>query len=216
MDFQRARSSEEKNKRLDQIKKAAITLFDTCTYQDITLSKIGEEIDFTRANLYKYVSNKEDIYLHVLIDELNELVAEMEQELRRDMPLTAVDFSRAWAAILIRHPRFMKLLSILFTIIEPNATLEALIEFKNNLQHGKQAMYGIIQHNFRSMTHADILKLLDYAFSFIISRYPFSYPTPKQVDATKLSNSQYEFPSFQETFSELCVLIIHQYAHPRQ
>ncbi|MFZ9859244.1 MAG: TetR/AcrR family transcriptional regulator [Roseiflexaceae bacterium] len=208
MDFQRARSIDEKNKRLYQIKKAAITLFDTSTYQDITLSKIGEEIDFTRANLYKYVSNKEEIYLYVLIDELNDLVAEMETELVRDMPLSAVDFSRAWATILTRHPRFMKLLSILFTIIEPNATLDALIEFKNNLQHGKQAMYGMIQHNFPSMQHEDILKLLDYAFSFIIARYPMSYPTDKQIEATIRSTSYYEFPAFQETFAELLTLMI--------
>jgi AcrR family transcriptional regulator len=211
MSFQRARNSEEKNVRMHQIKSAAVTLFDRCVYQDITLSKIGEEIDFTRANLYKYITNKEDIYLHVLVDELNAVVAEMNEKMKCDQPLSAQEFARIWAIILDQHPRFMKLLSILFTIIEPNATLAALVEFKNNLQQGKQAMYVIIRQNFPTMTHADILKLLDYAFSLIIARYPLSYPTAKQIEATNLSRSYYEFPSFQDTFSELLTLIIQQH-----
>lgn len=208
MSFQRARSEEEKNIRIGQIKEAAMILFDTCIYQDITLSKIGREIDFTRANLYKYVSNKEEIYLHVLIDELNLLVDEMNKKLKLDKPLPVKEFSLCWAIILTHHLRFMKLLSVLFTIIEPNATLESLVDFKNALQKGKKSMYDIIQHNFNSLSHEDILKLLDYAFSLIIARYPFSYPTSKQVRATELSSSQYSFPSFVDTFSELVHLII--------
>lgn len=210
MSFQRARNSDEKNVRMHQIKNSAIALFDTCVYQDITFSKIGEEIEFTRANLYKYVSNKEDIYLHVLVDELNGVVAEMNEKLKRDQPLSIQEFTRIWAKILDQHPRFMKLLSILFTIIEPNATLAALIEFKNNLQQGKQSMYTIIRHNFKTITHEDTLKLLDYAFSLIIARYPLSYPTAKQVEATRLSHSYYEFLPFQDTFSELFTMMILQ------
>ncbi len=82
MAFERARSKENKEIRLGQIKEAAITLFDKIPYHEISLSKkIGKEINFTRGNLYKYISSKEDIYIYIIIDEFKSLLEEMEEKL---------------------------------------------------------------------------------------------------------------------------------------
>ena len=64
-DFVRARSEEQKQARMAEIKAAADSLFNSVTYQEITLSTIAGKLSWTRANLYKYVTTKEEIYLEI-------------------------------------------------------------------------------------------------------------------------------------------------------
>ena len=67
-DFIRARSPEQKEQRIAEIKEAADSLFRTRPYNEITLSTIAEQLSWTRANLYRYVSTKEEIYLQIAED----------------------------------------------------------------------------------------------------------------------------------------------------
>ena len=62
-DYIRARSYDQKEERLNQIKKATEELFENFPYTEITLSTIAEKLGWSRANLYKYVTTKEEIIL---------------------------------------------------------------------------------------------------------------------------------------------------------
>ena len=69
-DFVRARSEEQKQARMAEIKAAADELFCSVPYQEITLSTIAGRLSWTRANLYKYVTTKEEIYLEICSDKM--------------------------------------------------------------------------------------------------------------------------------------------------
>ena len=69
-DFVRARSEEQKQARMAEIKVAADELFCSVPYQEITLSTIAGKLSWTRANLYKYVTTKEEIYLEICSDKM--------------------------------------------------------------------------------------------------------------------------------------------------
>lgn len=58
--FKRARSAEQKQERMREIKRAAADLFATRPYHEITLTTIAEQLSWSRANLYKYVTTKEE------------------------------------------------------------------------------------------------------------------------------------------------------------
>ena len=62
-EFVRARSAEQKEARMEEVKRAADRLFSAKPYHEITLTTIAAELSWTRANLYKYVTSKEDIFL---------------------------------------------------------------------------------------------------------------------------------------------------------
>ena len=70
--FTRARSSEQKEERMREIKCAAERQFEQRTYQSISLSTIAEELSWSRANLYKYVTSKEEIFLEISGDKYSE------------------------------------------------------------------------------------------------------------------------------------------------
>lgn len=206
--FKRARNKENKEIRFTQIKNVAIKLFDELPYHEISLSKLGNEINFTRANLYKYITSKEDIYLYILLDEIKETVSELEQDLMDASGLETGEFALIWTKILMKHPRFLKLFSLLYMIIEQNADLEALVNFKNGLLPASENALKIIRKNFPEFSDQEAGKVLDYAMSLIISRYPICYPAEIQKRAVEKSKFPYEFPDFEKSYSEGLVLII--------
>lgn len=66
MQFQRARSDKQKNIRMSEIVNATINLYESLQYDKITLALIAKQLSFSRANLYKYVSTKEEIFLLII------------------------------------------------------------------------------------------------------------------------------------------------------
>lgn len=69
-DFIRARSSEQKEFRMSEIKNAADMLFKKHPFSDITLTTIAENLGWSRANLYKYVTTKEEIFLAIVEEKM--------------------------------------------------------------------------------------------------------------------------------------------------
>ncbi len=70
-DFERARSLEQKEARIEEIKAAAESLFNEVPYHEITLSMIADRLSWTRANLYRYFKSKEEIFLDLDSDSMN-------------------------------------------------------------------------------------------------------------------------------------------------
>lgn len=206
--FERARNEENKKIRLDEIKNAAIDLFDTNPYHDITISKIAKQINFTRANLYKYIKSKEDVYLFIFMDEINNVVSDLEERLITNEVINAKSFTKIWAEVLFNHPRFLKLYTLLFSIIEQNCDMDVLVSLKKTMPIIFTRLVKTITHNLKDFSDEECFKLLDYSMSFMISRYYSCNPTPKQLEATKLSQIDYVFPDFVETSSDGMLLLI--------
>ena len=70
-EYIRARSDEHKEERMTQIKEATAELFENAPYVEITLTTIAEKLGWSRANLYKYVTTKEEIILEIAADKMN-------------------------------------------------------------------------------------------------------------------------------------------------
>lgn len=70
VDYIRARNDEHKEERMSQIKEATAELFASAPYAEITLTTIAEKLGWSRANLYKYVTTKEEIILEIADDKM--------------------------------------------------------------------------------------------------------------------------------------------------
>ena len=135
-EYQRARSAEHKQERMDAIMAAADGLFARLPYHDITMGAIAEELGWSRSNLYKYAATKEEIFmaLHARKNRawLEDLAAALTAAGDGEEPLPAAAFARVWAEVTARHTDFLRYQEILFAIIESNVTLERLADFKRN------------------------------------------------------------------------------------
>lgn len=129
-EFIRARSPEQKGQRLDEIKGAVRRQFAERPYHEITLTTIAEELGWSRANLYKYVTTKEEIFLLLTGDECNAYFDALLAALDGDRTLDAAAVADAWADVADAHQEYFRLGDLLTTIVETNVTVERLMVFK--------------------------------------------------------------------------------------
>ena len=129
-EFIRARSPEQKEQRLDEIKGAVRRQFATRPYHEITLTTIAEELGWSRANLYKYVTTKEEIFLLLTGNECDAYFDALLAALPEGRGLGLADVADAWADVAAAHQEYFRLGDLLTTIVETNVTVERLMAFK--------------------------------------------------------------------------------------
>lgn len=129
-EFIRARSAEQKGQRLDQIKGAVRRQFAERPYHEITLTTIADELGWSRANLYKYVSTKEEVFLLLTADEMDSYFNALLTALPEGCGLAPDTVAEVWAGIANAHQEYFRLGDLLTTIVETNVTIERLMVFK--------------------------------------------------------------------------------------
>ena len=139
-DFIRARSAEHKEERLAEIKRATAALFAKCPYHEITLSTIAEQLSWSRANLYKYVRTKEEIFLSLAEDARDAYVEALLAAFSECGELEPAEAARRWAGVLVDNEGWFRYLDLLFTIIESNVSHERLVAFKRGYYEALPAL----------------------------------------------------------------------------
>lgn len=139
-EFIRARSDEQKAQRLAEVKAAARKQFAERPYHEITLTTIADELGWSRANLYKYVSTKEEIFLLLAGDACAEYFDALFAALPEGCGFSAATVAEIWAGIANAHQEYFRLGDLLSTIIETNVTVERLAVFKQGYYRNVDAM----------------------------------------------------------------------------
>ena len=162
--FIRARSEEQKAERMAEVKAVTAKLFKTHTYHDVTLSSIGEQLGWSRANLYKYVTSKEEIFLELAADARDNYFSDLLRTFPIDKELNLPTAAKKWAIVSNRNKDWGLYGNILMSIIEVNVSIEKLKTFKKDyydtleiLKPHFEAILGIPQKDF-----ADFLVTIHY------------------------------------------------------
>lgn len=129
-DYIRARSDDQKEERLNQIKNATADLFESCPFNEITLSTISEKLGWSRANLYKYVTTKEEIILEIAADKMTAYYNSLMAAFPKGNNFSTEVVAEVWAGIVNAHQDYMRYVSYLNPVIETNVTVERLAVFK--------------------------------------------------------------------------------------
>ena len=121
--YQRARSHEEKNERLNSILSAAESMFAENVYEACNLNVIAAAVGITKTALYRYFRSKELIFLEIYKHQLTEIVPSLQVCLQKK---DAVGLS----ALLSSRPLFCRLSAILTTVLERPLTVAEARSFK--------------------------------------------------------------------------------------
>jgi len=131
MNWKRARTHEKKNERKDAIYEAAFTLFKKSGYDKVSFNGIASEAGFTKSNMYRYFSSKEEIFLNVFGNLFEDWFEDCTGRLKTlEQHATIESFAKAWVDSLMAHPRFLDLTPLLFVSLEKNSSFDQLLEFK--------------------------------------------------------------------------------------
>ena len=113
MTWKRARSEEQKERRVAAIVTATARLYEKRAFEDISFALIAREAKFTRSNLYKYFRTKEEIFLELLGRDLVQYSRDLVKALGENEACNIAEFACIWTNTLIKHDRMLRLFAIL-------------------------------------------------------------------------------------------------------
>lgn len=208
MNFERARNDEQKNIRMKQITDSARNLFENNKYENITLSGIARELSFTRANLYKYVSSKEEVFLYIIIEDIARWNDDIVKRFKENVDITKEKFAEIWAKSFVDHSHMIKVMSIMYSVIEKNVTIEKLTEFKISFFKEMEKSINILLILFPEFQLPQIHKFLEMQMFYAIGLYPATIENAIQKKAIKRAGIPYNPPDFLERFSDFIIMAL--------
>lgn len=208
MDFQRARNREQKDLRWEQIKEAALKLYSEHSWHQITMSSIARELDFTRANLYKYAKTKEEIFLNILLEDFQAWITHVIKDFPENTSLTPENFALKWSQILSEHTRFLELFALLNTIIEKNVSVESLTVFKKSFFRELPELSQVFERNFPGFTYDQTMFFLESQYLYALSLYAATTNNEVQKEALKRAGIPCKTPDFTHQFAQFLTILI--------
>ena len=148
-DFIRARSEENKKIRMNEIMIITDQLFKDKSYHDITLTAIAKKLGWSRGNLYKYVTTKEEIFLELFLSKQEAYFKDLIETFSSDKHISNNKFTTIWTETLNAHLDFISYFGILATIIETNVPLKRLAEFKKRTYDDIIPILAILAEQFQ-------------------------------------------------------------------
>lgn len=201
MEWERARSEEQKEQRIAEIIAATERLYKKYSFEEITFVLIAEEADFTRSNLYKYFSSKEEIFLEFLKHDIVLWRKDLVKTYKKKKKYSVEEFVSVWVEILKRHNRMLDLLSILFHFLEKNSSLESVISFKFAIKAEVQMFIELLCEYFPNLTPEKALEFLYLHMSMATGLYQMTNHNEVQLKAMEhpeLSHMKVEFDTYFE------------------
>lgn len=131
MEWQRARSPEKVEQRKSEILAAAKELFANERYEEISLNSIAAKANFTKSNVYRYFSSREEIFLLIyseLVKEWSTAIVRYYRSLK--VGIGVEKLADGLVKITARHEQFLTLSALIFISLEKNSSKEQLIAFK--------------------------------------------------------------------------------------
>ncbi len=202
MTWQRARSEEQKEERIREIVTATARLYDQSPFDEITLARIAKEARFTRSNLYKYFKTKEEIFLGLLGQDIEDWGRSLVEALRPGEVKSVAEFAAIWARILTEHERLLRLFSILFTSLEKNVSLESLVRFKSTMRVELATIVQLLCELFPTLTPEKAGQFLHVQGALAIGLYPATHLSDIQRQAMEQAGFEQIGLDFESTFRE--------------
>ncbi|GHE87160.1 hypothetical protein GCM10016455_03680 [Aliiroseovarius zhejiangensis] len=127
----RARSEDQKLQRQAEILAAARALIEDVGFDGVTMSALAGRAKLAKGTLYLYVRSKEELFLMLFGEALENLVNRFEAEPERDLdPVYLADFLTRLSQ---ETPLFLPLFARLVAVIEANVADEALFAAKRRM-----------------------------------------------------------------------------------
>ncbi len=192
MAFQRARSKDQIQDRIQEIVDAASSIYNLGGYEGLNFSTISEHTKFTRPNIYKYFKTKDEILLVILKEDMKLFVSSLLKSFRLNKCYSLYEITEIWTAALIEHERFLDLFAILFTLIEKNVSVKALSEFKKEVLVTQELLIDLVAQLYPSADNGSIRDFITAQFTLAFGLYPMTKLCRLQLEAIRLSGIDYK------------------------
>ncbi|MDE6832921.1 MAG: TetR/AcrR family transcriptional regulator [Ruminococcus sp.] len=202
-------SKELAEARKNEIISACAELYQTMSFKEITIKKIGNATSLTRTAIYNYFRTKEEIFLALLQREYELWITELKRIQAENTEMNVSEFAGAVAESLAERKNLLKIMSMNHYDMEENSRIECLTDFKKVYGQSITEMKNCLDKFFPEMTSQEKQSFIYSFFPFMFGIYPYTFVTDKQREAMKLADVDYVYMTIYEiTFSEIKKLLL--------
>lgn len=183
-----ARASEmDVKQRPEEITRACRRLYESMTFQQITLLDISRETSLSRPSIYNYFQSKEEIFLAILGEEYAAWESALAQFAKKAGGLSKDEFVSGLAHTLDGRETLLKIQCMNVYEIEEHSRIERLAQFKTEYGRCMERIRDCLSAAFPAMTGEEKEKFLLAFLPFLYGVYPFAVPTERQAKAMKMA-----------------------------
>jgi len=208
MEFERARTKEQKDVRIAEILEAAIKQYQIVDYENITLASLSKDLSFSRVNLYKYFKTKEEIFLKIVELDLFKWVDKLKLIFLGQPSKDIETFAKKWSACMYSQKRMIGLMSKQFSNLEKYSSIEKLVEFKANYFYLYGEITEILKTQLPMLNDKQLKEFIANNILYAMGLFPSTIMTENQIKAIEMVGIEYEVPNFVEALTKLTVVYI--------
>lgn len=196
-DWQRARTEEQVEQRVREIQDAAARLFRTHPYEKVTLLRIAQELNFTRSNVYRYFTTKEEIFLSLYVSDMRRWSEDIQREFTESLPIDV--FAERWTEILCRQEQLLEIAPLLAVTLERNTSEIAFRKTKIFLGELLVHLVGILRKVLPMLSDEQIVEFARTQQVLFSGAWPMSRLPERQKEILREMDMEYmilDFPVF--------------------
>lgn len=194
--------------RKNEIIDACEELYQTESFKSITVAMIAEKTSFTRASIYNYFKNKEEIFL-ALMEREYALWNESLKGVLEGPALDAEDFAEALATSLDEREQLLKLLSMNHYDMESNGRPENLVAFKREYGTSIKLVSKCLERFFPEMGKTELRDFIYTFFPEMFGIYAYAIVTSEQREAMADADVGFEFLTSHELIYNSARRLLH-------
>jgi AcrR family transcriptional regulator len=196
VEFQRARTAEQKQRRRESILTAARELAVRSGVRTVTLTRIAEEVGIAPSNVLANFGTREDIYFHLLAEAWTDWTDELETALA-GQPADPLAIATAITASLVAKPLFCDLAAYIAPHYEYNASPETIRRL-SLVGHENAVRFVTLLGELLPITAEDAGQLMNATFSLTHYWWMRSHPST-ELEAVRAQEpsiaAQFDFES---------------------
>jgi TetR/AcrR family transcriptional regulator len=193
----RARSSEQIEQRMHTILDAAGKVFHTVPYEKVTMQMIANETGFSRSNLYRYFTTREEIFLALFLSDIETWAIRIKSVFTHEE--TPETFIEKWTEVLCGQKRLLELVPLLSISLEKNTSEEVYRKTKLLLMDYMKEIIPFLQKAIPSLGFEQWREFLLVHLAFHAGAWPMAQYNDLQTKILEelcLDEIKIEFSSF--------------------
>lgn len=171
---------------VEQILQVAARLFAEADYEAITMDMLVEELG--ELDLYKHFSAKEEVYLHLLMQDIFDWIAVVLDSFN-DGPYTVNEFATKWTAIMACRLRLFRLLTLLYVVLEQKVSVDSLTWFRLSYKDELASMTAYLSKALPFMNPAQAEEFIYFQVALGNGLQAMTNLSPKHIEAFRNANA---------------------------
>ncbi|MFH8350490.1 TetR/AcrR family transcriptional regulator [Streptomyces sp. NPDC018045] len=180
MEFQRARSAEQRLERRRQILSTAAAMLTEMPVAKLSLNELSRRIGLAKSNVLRYFESREAVLLELLLAEMRDWIAEVERATGPGggTPRERGDrLAQTLAASLTRRPVLCDLLAAQAAVLEHNISTEVAVRHKHAAWQNTQTLIELVQRHLPELGTEGAARLVETTVLTAMAAWPCSHPS---------------------------------------